>query len=164
MVDIMFLLLLFFMLSADIGQRDIEDVRLPLASTVKEDKDAKEGKDRERLTINVYHRYERSDPCSDHEAGRICVTERHWQVGVRGGNYTEPERLFTLLKEEANLDRGDDPQSRASDRRVMIRADASAPYGYIQDVMGACARVGIYQIECGAAQPEEEKKKPADSA
>src|SRR5437763_748397 len=39
MIDIMFLILLFFMLSADMGNRELEEVILPLANDVKEDKD-----------------------------------------------------------------------------------------------------------------------------
>ena len=38
MIDIMFLLLLFFMLGADMGQRELEDVILPKALNVKEEK------------------------------------------------------------------------------------------------------------------------------
>ena len=54
MIDIMFLLLLFFMLSADMGQRELEEVTLPKAMSVKEDT-ATKGKSNQRLTINVYH-------------------------------------------------------------------------------------------------------------
>jgi biopolymer transport protein ExbD len=38
-----------------------------------------------------------------------------------------------------------------SERVVMIRADKAAPYGQVQEVVNACAKVGIYKIECGAA-------------
>ena len=51
MIDIMFLLLLFFMLGADMGQRELEEVRLPKAAEVKIDKpEEKDG----RLTINAH--------------------------------------------------------------------------------------------------------------
>ena len=42
MIDIMFLLLLFFMLGADMGQRELEEVMLPKAASMKEDKENKE--------------------------------------------------------------------------------------------------------------------------
>jgi biopolymer transport protein ExbD len=150
MVDIMFLLLLFFMLGADMGQRDLEEVSLPVANSVKEDKDSK--KEKERLTINICHRSLSEAPCANLTSGQPCRNERHWKIVVRGEDLTDLQKLTGLLKEEAELHQTD-VSGKASERRVMIRADGSSPYGYIQDVMGLCAQVGIYQIECGAARP-----------
>ncbi|HVR74479.1 MAG TPA: biopolymer transporter ExbD [Planctomycetota bacterium] len=156
MIDIMFLLLLFFMLGADMGQRDIEDVVLPLASSVKEDKD--EGKkEKNCLTINVFHRYAKEVSCLIHSSGKTCREDSHWRIGVRGVDYTQAEKLAALLDEEADRFRGDSGNAKTSERKVMVRADGNAPYGAIQDIMGACARVGIYKIECGAARPAEER-------
>ena len=157
MIDIMFLLLLFFMLGADMGHRELEDVTLPKATSIKEDKDVK-GKEHDRLTINIYHVYAKDLLCSTYAAGGTCREAGHWRIGIRGADYTEPEQLSTLLKSEADLFRtagGAAPgaAATASDRRIMIRADALAPYGHVQDVMNLCAREGIYQIECGAARP-----------
>ena len=52
MVDIMFLLLLFFMLTADFGGRELEEVLLSRGASIKEDKQD-EAKD--RVNINVFH-------------------------------------------------------------------------------------------------------------
>src|SRR5436190_1539696 len=90
MVDIMFLLLLFLMLSADMGQRELEEVMLPKANSVKEDKESKKGVDNDRLTVNVYH-----DPyvhCAPYDLAQkggneICREEKHWKVGVKGKDY-----------------------------------------------------------------------------
>src|SRR5215510_3058419 len=82
MIDIMFLLLLFFMLGADMGHRELETVRLPQAeNATKDTKQDKEG-------------------------------------------------------------------------RVMIRADAGAPFGLAQRAMNVCAQKGIFKIEVGAAKPK----------
>jgi biopolymer transport protein ExbD len=153
MIDIMFLLLLFFMLGADMGHRELEEVVLPKAWSIKEDKEVK-GDKLDRLTINIYHRYSNEVHCPAYAAQRICREGGHWRIGVRGGDYSEPPKLEALLKSEADLFRTDtsDPRSM-SDRRIMIRADASSPYGHVKDVMNLCAKVGIYQIECGAARP-----------
>jgi biopolymer transport protein ExbD len=48
-----------------------------------------------------------------------------------------------------------------SDRTVLVRADASAPYGFVQEVMNSCAKVGIYKLECGAARPPDSELKKA---
>ncbi len=154
MIDIMFLLLLFFMLGADMGQRDLEVVQLPLADSIKEDKE-KEDAAKGRLTINIHHEMPANTACAAYEASprEVCRQALHWKFAARGLDYTDPEKLADLLKKEADRDR---LGAGASERRVMLRADEGAPYGYIQDVMDACARVGIYQIECGAARPSEQ--------
>ncbi|HZN57308.1 MAG TPA: biopolymer transporter ExbD [Planctomycetota bacterium] len=159
MIDIMFLMLLFFMLGADMGQRDIEDVALPLAMNVKEDKKA-EGKTKDRLTVNILHQLHSETDCVARLNGSACLNEKHWRIAVRGQDLTDPEKLNELLKEEADLRRGTGPDQKSSDRRVMVRADGGAPYGLVQDVMTACAQVGIYQVECGAARPVPDKPVP----
>ena len=162
MIDIMFLLLLFFMLGADMGHRELEDVTLPKATSIKEDKDVK-GKEHDRLTINIYHAYAKDLHCATYAGGGTCREAGHWRIGIRGVDYTEASKLAELLQSEADLFRAADAApaagaapggaAAASERRIMIRADSLAPYGHVQDVMNLCARVGIYQIECGAARP-----------
>src|SRR5215467_1546861 len=73
MIDIMFLLLLFFMLGADMGHRELEDLMLPHAKSIKEDKEAKG--EQERLTINVHHRDVR---CPAYDSERPCRDRSHW--------------------------------------------------------------------------------------
>ena len=153
MIDIMFLLLLFFMLGADMGHRELEEVMLPKAWSIKEDKEVV-GEKVDRLTINIFHVYPNEVRCAPYAAGRICREGGHWRIGIRGVDHTEPAKLEAMLKEEADLFRATAGDSKsASDRRIMIRADSASPYGHVKDVMNLCAKVGIYQIECGAARP-----------
>src|SRR5437899_2330453 len=119
MVDIMFLLLLFFMLSADMGQRELEDVVLPKANSIKEDKETKGGGD--RLTINVYHRPQVK--CSSFNSGKICREDAHWLVGIKGRDYTDPDRMEKMLKKEAGTTGSEITAPKLSERKVMIRAD-----------------------------------------
>jgi biopolymer transport protein ExbD len=149
MVDIMFLLLLFFMLGADMGHRELEDVNLPHANSVKEDKDDDLG---DRLTINVYHLYASEIACPAYAANQVCREDSHWRIGVQGRDYTDKTKLLQKLKTEA--DRGRDPSNpKISERKIMIRADAAAPYGRVQEVLNTAAKAGMYKIECGAARP-----------
>jgi len=147
MIDIMFLLLLFLMLGADMGQREFEDVILPVvdSTTVQEKPD----RDPAGMTIiNVYHR---DTPCTFHKEGGICSDETHWSIGVRGNDYT-PTSIGALIKSEADLGRADPKKPEGlSERTVMIRADQSALYKYVQKVIEACAYAGLYKIEIGAA-------------
>jgi biopolymer transport protein ExbD len=157
MIDIMFLLLLFFMLGADMGQRELEEVMLPKAMSMKEDKENKE-KDKNKLTINVYHRYEVK--CQAYLKGAVCRDDAHWRTGIKGKDYSEPEKLGGYLKKEADATRGQDPKNpQVSELKVQIRADASAPYGLAQRAMNTCAKAGIYKVEVGAARPVTDKRK-----
>jgi biopolymer transport protein ExbD len=143
MIDIMFLLLLFFMLSADMGQRELETVVLPKVTFAKED--IKSG----RVTLNVFH--DDKVTCEPYGKGKVCREEVHWKVGIKGRDCTDLGKLAAILKKEAatELDSQDPP---ISERTVMIRADAAAPYGLAQRAMNACAKAGIYRVEVGAAR------------
>src|SRR5262249_45257019 len=148
MIDIMFLLLLFLMLGADMGQREFEEVILPTAKGVKEDKD----RSPEGVTIvNVYHNYEGN--CVAFKEGGICTERSHWKIGVRGNDY-DGSSIGVLIADEVGLKRDRDPKVPApvSEHKVMIRADQAALYEYVQKVIEACARAGIYKIEIGAAE------------
>src|SRR5258706_1271341 len=78
MIDIMFLLLLFFMLSADMSQREIDDVKLPVADKAKEDPKKKEGIG--TTTINLLHR---EGACPAYATGG-CRDLTHWVCKIRG--------------------------------------------------------------------------------
>ena len=146
MVDIMFLLLLFLMLGADMGQREFEDVILPTASGVKEDKEqAKEG----TTTVNVYHAYDGT--CLAYRGGGICTERSHWKIGVRGVDF-DGNSIGSFIATEVGLPPNHTGQAPVSEHRVMIRADQSALYEYVQKVITACAYAGIYKIEIGAAE------------
>src|SRR5215510_5958925 len=83
MIDIMFLLLLFFMLSADMTQREFEDIVLPKADQVKED-DNKKGEEL-FTTLNIFHRPDGSDfSCPLYAHGAICRDPSHWMIALRG--------------------------------------------------------------------------------
>jgi biopolymer transport protein ExbD len=143
MIDIMFLLLLFFMLGADMGHRELEDVRLPKADQAKNDPP---NTVENRLTINAHHR-DRTD-CADYERKRICRDVSHWSLTFRGEDCTDGNKLATALARTNDVS-----GQPLNERRVMVRADGAAPFGLAQRAMFACAKNGIYKVEVGAAKP-----------
>ncbi len=149
MIDIMFLLLLFLMVAADMGAREYEEVKLPIAKDIKEDKEEKL-KDK-RLTVNVFHVYERDLRCDAFSGGDVCIDETHWKIGIKGQEYTR-DGVKDFLKARADEKRPPNDLSAPSELRVMIRADQAALYGFVQKVMNGCALAGIYKIEFGAAE------------
>ena len=156
MVDIMFLLLLFLMLGADMGQRELEDVLLPNAEHVKEDKQKDNAsKISERFTVNVYHLYpsgREAVKCEAYAKRLVCRDPTHWRIAIKGKPYktATDENFKKALKVEADVGKKS-PTDRVSERKVMLRVDGSAPYGLAQGVMNACAFAGLYKIEAGAA-------------
>ena len=144
MIDIMFLLLLFFMLGADMGHRELETVRLPKANQAIND--CRPGRDGGRLTINASHKEQVT--CPAYQSNRVCRDDAHWEIVFRGKNCTEPSLLAKALSDAHTAEQGP-----ISERRVMIRADAGAPFGLAQRAMNVCAQQGIFKIEVGAAKP-----------
>jgi biopolymer transport protein ExbD len=156
MIDIMFLLLLFFMLGADMTQRQLEEVRLPKAEQCKPD-DGTDGFELARVTVNVFHpAASERVVCPVFAAGGECRDESHWRIAVRGETYSK-ESVRSVLRDEADRARSTEPSKDggppASLRELMIRADADAPYAIIQSVIESCAAVGLYKVEVGAAKP-----------
>jgi biopolymer transport protein ExbD len=157
MIDIMFLLLLFFMLGADMTQRELEDVVLPKADQAKQESDFKDPNAGGRTTVNVFHRHSSTGvtECAAFSSGQVCRNMDHWMMAIRA-KYETLDTIVKALEEEAKLEIEEvDANGKAlSKRHVHIRADENAPYGYIQRVIESCAAVGIYRIEVAAAQPE----------
>jgi biopolymer transport protein ExbD len=156
MIDIMFLLLLFFMLGADMSQRERAQLVLPMADQVKEEpKEKTEGET--RTTINVAHRPpDAAFRCPIDDAHGICREEGHWYVTIRSQGYTL-ENIKDQIQAEADAALEPDVDKiagkRLSGRKVIIRADQNAPYGYVQKLIEMCGMAGMYKIEVGAAKP-----------
>jgi biopolymer transport protein ExbD len=157
MIDIMFLLLLFFMLGADMTQRELEEVKLPPADHCVKDDFVATGPG--RTTVNVFHAGARSGDssgvaCALHDAGGVCRDPAHWLVAIRGAEFGASESAIRMKDEaDASRERGDG--SAADAREVMIRADEGAPYAVVQKVIEGCASAGLWKIAVGAAQPTE---------
>jgi biopolymer transport protein ExbD len=153
MIDVMFLLLLFFMLGADMSQRELEEVRLPKADRcVNDDPIAMLGG---RTTVNVFHARPSSGvTCAVHESGGRCRDASHWLVAIRASEFAADE-IALRMKEEAELVRPafDDEHCGNATREVMIRADAEAPYAVVQKILEGCAAAGLWKVVVGAARP-----------
>jgi biopolymer transport protein ExbD len=159
MIDIMFLLLLFFMLGADMSQRELAgELVLPVASKVQED-DNRKIVGEENTTINIHHATDDGSKCAVNANGGICREEKHWKWAIRGQNYDKNTlKAQLVLEAEMNMEPAPDPVAKVilSARRVLIRADAAAPYGDIQKVIELCSAAKIYKVEVAAAQPTPE--------
>jgi biopolymer transport protein ExbD len=154
MVDVIFLMLLFLMVGADMGQRELEEVRLPVASTVKP-VDPAGDLSSDALTVNVYHDTPGGAVCRDYDDASLCPRREHWSIGIKGTDYRsgQESELRAYLRRAAGEHRA--REGEAPELRVLIRADRAALYELVQRAMNACGDAGIYKLEVGAASPLE---------
>ena len=125
MIDVVFQLLIFFMLVNQMVQEERSQLELPWADQAQEEKAA----DKKRLIINV------------DKDGIIAVS----------GKKVTPAELTKLLFEEAKSSKDN---KGISDRSVLIRGDISTHYSHIQKVLIECAQQKIYKISFAAQIPE----------
>jgi hypothetical protein len=142
--SLLFVLVLHMLYCTGMKQLELEDVQLPWVST------PQAGQRPDCLIVNVCHPARNDTQCASYREYRICHETPHWRISIAGRNYTSPGVVGQRMREEA--DRLPDPgDPRFSFRRVHIRADASAPYGMVSEVIEACRQAGIYKVEFGAA-------------
>jgi biopolymer transport protein ExbD len=139
LIDIMFLLLLFFMLGADMSQREASALVLPRADVPEE----QDPPGLRRLVANIRHA---AAGCALHEQGGECREPGHWQRTLLGVDYSraEVERLLAGAAADAG------PQAQSL--HLLVRADMHAPYGEVQQLFEGAARAGVYRIELAAAR------------
>jgi biopolymer transport protein ExbD len=126
MIDVVFQLIIFFVLVTEMAQAELEVLTLPTASEAVPDKAVEKG----RLILNV---------------------TVNGDIKFRGQTLNQ-QSLYKRLKLEAALKKDkDNPQ--LSGRAVLIRGDINAEYKKIQVIMQECAKVGIWKLELAAQAP-----------
>jgi biopolymer transport protein ExbD len=129
MIDCVFQLLIFFMLTNQMVQVERALLELPSADQAKEEKII----DKKKLIINV------------HRDGSIEVS----------GHKKSDAELDKILHEEANDSR--DAKTNLAERSVLLRADVGTAYKYIQKVLIKCSEKKIYKISFAAKIPPEKR-------
>ena len=134
MIDVVFQLIIFFMLVTEMAQADLEVLTLPHASEASPDSNP----EKKRITVNLL-------PPED---GGFC------KVKV-GGKEMNQKALHKFLKTEAQIAR--DPEDpRLCTRALLIRADKETTFRYVQFVMQECVKpgVGIWKIQIAVKEPQ----------
>ena len=138
MIDVVFLLIVFFMVITDLTQSDLEELKLPVARTAVPD-EPEPGV--VRPVANVLQGGEvvvRQEVLSDPEVdGDDMAAVREWLVRVA-----------------RRMPR--DPEDGLPDAPLLIRADENAPFDILQRLMELCGLPGIQItiIELGVAEDE----------
>ena len=136
MIDIVFQLIIFFMIVIDLSQKDLEDLVLPMSRTAMED-EPEEG----RLYVNINRK------------GEYIMTRANLSL-----NDLERE-----LKVRVDLPRPEGKPIRDKDglaeRPILIRADQASEFKHVQKVMFLCGKEGlkIWKVELAAGQEKTEE-------
>lgn len=144
MIDVVFLLIIFFMIITDLTQQDLEQLELPLAMAAVPDKpDPKVV----RPVLNIIDTGSiivKGDPKFDPET-------KDW-TEVR--NYLSDQARL-MPKEFMNKEA--QSGQKIPDNPLLIRADQNTPFKYIQKVMAICGEKGIqiWKLELAAKDPQD---------
>ncbi len=142
MIDVVFLLIIFFMIITDLTQQDLEDLELPIALSATEDKP---DPDEKRPIFNIKHTGEiivRKEP--------LYSPETH--DGKKDPMVDVKRKLAIIAK---NMEKAKDG---LPDEHLMVRGDRSVPFKHVQHVMQECAQKGIqiWKIQLAASMPNPE--------
>jgi biopolymer transport protein ExbD len=121
-IDVVFNLIIFFLIASELNERTVEQLALPRA-----DQARKAAPSRERsVSVNVLA-----------------------DGTVRARGVTLPDAATFLELEAAGCEREEEPGSPSA-LRLLIRADRDARVGAVHRVLDACQRSGIYRLSLGA--------------
>lgn len=148
MIDCVFQLIMFFMLITDMTQKELEELVLPPAHAAVEDKPDPEVV---RPIVNIL---------------------ANGEIYVKGKLLYDPEAddkfkdITDYLSDQArkmpkeHVTEGDPTSPKAPANPLLVRADQSTPFHYIQKVMEICGRQGIqiWKIELAATDDESAAK------
>ena len=151
MIDVVFQLIIFFMLLMDMSTKELEVLKLPKSKEAVEDKpDPKDP----RPIVNIL------------PDGKIVVKAEVMYDPDKDDGYkrlTEYLMGRARLMKDAWIDENDHSKGKAPDRPILVRADQSTPFKYVQKVMEVCGKkdIQIWKIELAAGQLKKEGETPA---
>lgn len=127
MIDVVFLLLIFFMLVSEIAKLDTAKLSLPYAPLASMETDP----DLRQLTVSIQQ--------SNRGTGNILI---------QGREYNKKEDLHALIHRDSTfVGRAADGSSELC---VFVRADRDVPAGTFNKVLEACSDNGVYRVAVGA--------------
>jgi len=148
-IDIVFNLIIFFMIASELNNRNVEQILIPYASEAEKQKPSKgsDGKTEKVLQINVMPN------------GVVRVRGISYSVDAK--DMKQYPTLASFMEIEAAGYGREDPEPGQSGTppsllRVNIRSDREARFRYVQGVFDACVKHGVYKTTV-AADPDQPK-------
>jgi biopolymer transport protein ExbD len=117
MIDVVFLLIIFFLLSSHLAQQETQlEMDLPRAASG----ERLQQDDVRRVVVNVLP--------GERPGGQIMV----------GGRLLDQSELADVISYES--------RRSGAQLEVRIRCDRQVPYGVVEPIMLACARAGVWRV------------------
>jgi biopolymer transport protein ExbD len=145
MIDVVFLLIIFFMVITDLSQQDLEDLELPTANSAMPDKpDPKVW----RPILNVKHTGE-----------MVIKRNKYFDPEINTGP-KKYEELKVQLLQMANMMKkapvGEGSTRLVPDEPLLIRADESTSFKFVQDIMEQCGdqAISIWKLQLAVSVPQ----------
>ena len=134
MIDIVFNLLIFFMVVTDLSQKDLAELTLPIAYMAQEDKDDDED---DRVILNV-----------DKNGAIIWRSERR-TLGELQVILREQKSLYQkkMARDGKSAYEELNDGKKASKLYVLLRADKDTPWQHVQWLMTIMALEGYYKLQ-----------------
>ena len=153
MIDVVFLLIIFFMIITDLTQADLEELQLPVAHHATPDKPTP---GEWRPVLNIPY------------DGRMVVKRDALYDPERDDANADPYKGVKLFlsdaanrmeKEHFNKEAGTGPMIPGE--ALLIRADATTPFKSVQKVMEFCGQKGveIWKVQLAAAEEKAKDEK-----
>jgi len=154
MIDVVFLLIIFFMIITDLTQQDLEELELPVAIHAVPDKPKP---DEWRPVVNV--------PFD----GRMVVKREEYYNPEEHDSLPDPyirmkEWLTIASKKMEKAPFNPDKPASASNKLIpdeflLIRADQVTPFKHLQKLMELCGtrNIEIWKVQLAASEPAEEE-------
>ena len=150
MIDVVFLLIIFFMLISDMSQQDLEDLVLPMAKYAVPDKPPPGDW---RPVINIQY------------DGKIIIKrEVYYDPEIHGNRadpYEDVKRWLAIAAKQMKrdfLDKDNHSGPQIPDEPLLLRADQSTPFKHIQKIMEFCGAEGImiWKVQLACSVPNED--------
>ncbi|MEE9391140.1 MAG: biopolymer transporter ExbD [Planctomycetota bacterium] len=154
MIDIVFQMILFFIIITDYTQKDIALLTLPWSTAGQDD----EGDDPTRIIINITAPSPTPGELATAKGKKFWSKERLRtadRILVNGKNKTFKELSNYLLQNGVkNVKYRDKEKPHLSSRSLLIRCDGLQAFDYVKGVLQVCSlpQVAIYKVEIATAE------------
>lgn len=140
MIDVVFLMIIFFLIVSDLTQQDLAEIFLPKADQAQEDEMTKG-----RMIVNIYGEEQNKD-------GEIEIKRQAYPT-LDDSSAVQALRNYLAVE----VQKGEIEPDGTSERPLLVRADKTTQFKHVQKVMRVCGENGIriYKIELAAAQNEQ---------
>jgi len=151
MIDVVFLLIIFFMIITDLTQQELEDLGLPTAIHAAEDKpDPKEFRPILNIQFDgtmIVKREKYYDPEVDGVAADPYFRVKEWLAFAAG----------KMERDHMDSDAGTGPM--IPDEPLLLRVDQATPFKHVQKILEFCGEEGIsiWKIQLACKVPEADK-------